>query len=469
MVKAREGSASASGLSFVSKVVLALLLALPMPAAALTQQEARHLAFRTGDAAIPGVMNSFIPLTRQQAVDRVLAGLRTEPLIGKPSWADELPRDTSKMTAAERTAYDQRRAAQRNELPTWWYMEMVATPSPLTERLVLFWHDHFTSSIDKVGSAQMMYRQNQLFRSLGTRDFGALLAAIVRDPAMLIYLDNNRNIARAPNENLARELMELFTLGIGNYTEQDVKELARALTGYTVDRTTEAFVFNRANHDAGEKIILGSKGSFNGDTAAQLLLNHPKTAERIVTKLWLEFVSPQPDATAIQALVKVFRDNKFQMRPLLRALFLSDAFWDPANRASLVRHPAEYVVHTARALGLPPRETANLHGQAVRMGQTLFAPPNVAGWPGHLAWINTTTLPARQTFATNAVTIWRNEVAPVLFKATSSTLPRMGQNDLDLLNVGHLAVGPTYTQPAAPLEISAALRAVVLDAGYQTK
>lgn len=452
-----------------ASMALLLLSATATEAFALTQEEARHLALRTGDAAVPGRIDSFIPLSRAQAVDKALAGLRTQPQIGKPAWADQLPQDTSKMTAEQRTAYFDMRSKQRQELPTWWYMEMMATSSPLTERLVLFWHDHFTSSLAKVNSAQMMWKQNQLFRSLGTTNFASLLGAIVRDPAMLIYLDNNRNVARAPNQNLARELMELFTLGVGNYTEADVAEVARALTGHTVNGATEAFRFDTANHDAGEKTILGQRGKFKAEDVVRILLAHPKTAERIVGKLWQEFVSPTPDPAQVSRLAADFRASGYQMKPLLRALFLTDAFWSTANRASLVKHPAELVVHTARGLSLPARETMNLYGQAKRMGQALFEPPNVAGWPAHLTWIDSMTLPARQNYITNAVTLWRNEVAPAVFKTKPTTLPRLDQAGLDRLNGQYLSVGPTYVQPAAPVEMSAALRAVLLDAGFQTK
>ncbi|HYC04078.1 MAG TPA: DUF1800 domain-containing protein [Azospirillaceae bacterium] len=459
----RALAALALGLSLAGSPVAA------RAAETLSHGEVLHLGARTGHLAIPEGFDALQRRSREQAVDLLLDGLRQRPFLPPPAWVDELPETLTGKTDAERQAYFARRSAQQRELQSWWYLEMLATPSPLTERLVFFWHNHFTSSLSKVNSAQMMYRQQALFRQAGTSDFGALLAGIVRDPAMLIYLDNNRNVARAPNENLARELMELFTLGIGHYGEQDVKEVARALTGYTVDGATESFRFDQRNHDSGQKTILGQTGRFTGDDVARILLNHPKTAELVVTKLWREFVSARPDPAEVRRLAEIFREGRFRMRPLLRALFLSDAFWSPANRAGLIKAPHEFLVHTVRHLGLPIRESLNLPSQGRAMGLDLLNPPTVKGWPGHFAWIGTTSLPARQRFVQTAVSIWRAEVAPGLFGVPANRLPRIDARQLDMLNAAYLTVGPAYVQPAAPLELSAALRAVLLDAGYQTK
>jgi uncharacterized protein (DUF1800 family) len=441
----------------------------PLPAVALSYEEARHFALRTGDAALPNGIERLLPLTRTQAVDLVLSGLRNQSVLPPPAWFRDARLNTATMTPEERTAYASLRAAQQRELVSWWYLEMLSTPSPLTERLVFFWHNHFTSSQSKVNSAQMMYRQNALFRDAGTYDFGALLRGIVRDPAMLVYLDNNRNIARAPNENLARELMELFTLGIGNYTEEDVRQVARALTGYTVNATTDAFLYDSRNHDNGQKTILGRTGNFDGDNVAQILLTHPKTAELIVGKLWREFVSTTPNPAERTRLAGVFASSGFQMRPLLRALFLSEAFWAPANRAGLIKHPHEFTVHIARQLALPLRESVNLPGQGVSMGLDLLNPPTVKGWPGHFAWISTMTLPVRQRYITTATTIYRNEVAPALYGTTAARLPTVDAAMLARLNAQYLSAAPTYTQPAAPLPLITALQSVMLDAAFQTK
>ena len=457
---------------------LAAAMFQPIAAHALSQDEARHLALRTGYSVMPGGGDPFLPLSRAEAVDRVLGELRTTPSLAPPAWIDELPGYSSSMTTEQRQARDTQRAQQRSELVAWWYLEMASTPSPLTEKLVLFWHNHFVSAQSKVNSAQMMYRQNQLFRRLGSASFADLLGAIVRDPAMLIYLDNNRNVVRAPNENLARELMELFTLGVGNYTETDVKEVARALTGNTVVSATEAFLFDAKNHDNTNKTILGKTGNWGDSDVVRILLEQPAAARFIVTKLWLEFISPTPDAAQVEQFAQVLRSQNYAMRPLLRAMLTSDAFWAPANRAAIVKAPAELLVQTLRALSLPTREAMNLPSYGRQMGQDLFNPPNVKGWPGNTAWINTQTLPARQSFVQTAVNLWKAEVAPAQFGVTAKVvngkpqplvLPNITADQQKVLNARFLAASPVYKQPVAPVEASTALRAILLDAAYQTK
>lgn len=456
----------------------AAALLLPGAAQALNQDEARHLALRTGYSVMPGGGDPFLPLSRAEAVDRVLGELRIAPFLAPPAWVDELPGYRSDMTVEERQARDTVRAQQRSELVAWWYLEMASTPSPLTEKLVLFWHNHFVSAQSKVNSAQMMYRQNAQFRRLGSTSFADLLSAMVRDPAMLIYLDNNRNVARAPNENLARELMELFTLGVGNYTETDVKEVARALTGNTVVSATEAFLYDARNHDTKNKTILGQTGNWGDSDVVRILLEQPATARFIVTKLWREFISPTPDAAQVEQFAEIFRSQNYAMRPLLRAMLTSDAFWASSNRAAIVKAPAEYLVQTLRALSLPTREAMNLPSYGRQLGQDLFNPPNVKGWPGNTAWINTQTLPARQSFVQTAVNLWKAEVAPAQFgvtakvvngKAQPLVLPSITADQQKVLIGRFLSAAPVYVQPTAPIEVSAALRAILLDAGYQTK
>jgi len=199
---------------------------------------------------------------------------------------------------------EQRRARQRQirdqmiALRAWWYQEMIATDSPLTERMVLFWHGHFTSSIRKVRWPALLYRQNVVLRQHALGNFRDLLHAIARDPAMLIYLDGQTNRSSRPNENFARELLELFTLGLGHYTERDIKKAARAFSGWTVDWRTGTFAFNVRRHDGGVKEFMGRRGSFNGDDIIDILLEQPRTAEHITEKLWREFIGERPETYA---------------------------------------------------------------------------------------------------------------------------------------------------------------------------
>src|SRR6185503_10785129 len=204
----------------------------------------------------------------------------------------------------------QREIVQRSfELQSWWLTELIATRAPLAEKMTLFWHNHFVSGLQKVRSPQLLYRQNVLLRKHALGNFGELLRAVSRDPAMLIYLDNASNRREQPNENFARELMELFTLGEGHYGEQDVKEAARAFTGWSVDPDTGEFLFRRPAHDDGVKTILGRTGSFDGSAVLDILLAQPQTAEFVAGKLWREFVSPVPDPVEVRRIARAFRES----------------------------------------------------------------------------------------------------------------------------------------------------------------
>ena len=214
---------------------------------------------------------------------------------------------------------------------------------------------------------------------------------------MLIYLDGMRSVARQPNENFARELLELFTLGEGHYSEADIKAAARAFTGWTVDRETGHFRTRDNEHDGGEKTFLGQTGRFDGDAIVAILLKHPRTAETIVEKLWREFVSLKPDPAEVKRLAGSFRAN-YEIKPLMRAILLSAQFRDPANRGALIKSPVELVVGTVHLLGLPVPEKTQLVRMMQGLGQMPFDPPNVKGWAGGESWITTYTLLLRQQF-----------------------------------------------------------------------
>jgi uncharacterized protein (DUF1800 family) len=264
--------------------------------------------------------------------------------------------------------------------------------------MTLFWHNHFVSSQQKVRSPQLMYRQNVLLRRHAFGNFTALLHAVARDPAMVIYLDSASNRKGQPNENFAREVMELFTLGEGHYTERDIKEAARAFTGWGVDPDRGEFVFRRIAHDDGVKTVLGRRGNLDGDAVLGILLAQPQTAELIVAKLWREFVAPDPDPGEVRRIAQVFRESGYEIRPALRALLTSDSFYEPGNRAVLIKSPVELVVGTLRQFSFATGEPLPFALGVAVLGQSLFSPPNVKGWPGGEMWINSTTLLARKAF-----------------------------------------------------------------------
>lgn len=371
----------------------------PAGAQALALEEARHLLVRTGFEASGAA--AYATLDHEAAVRRLLDGVRREAVTPPPDWTnDPLPdsRKVGSLSEAERKALQERLRQQAIELKGWWYREMLATDSPLTERLTLFWHNHFTSGLRKVKAPVLLYRQNLLLRRHAAGNFRELLHAVARDPAMVLYLDSYVNRKDKPNENFARELLELFTLGEGHYREQDIKEAARAFTGWSIDRHNGAFRFYPRQHDDGVKTFLGKSGKFDGDDILDILLEQPRTAEHVVEKLWREFVSDAPDPSEVRRLAQVFRASNYELRPLLQGLLTSTAFRQTKNRGTLVKSPAELIVGTLRVFPLPALEPRQLVHAARFLGQDLFDPPNVKGWPGGSAWITSNTLLARQKF-----------------------------------------------------------------------
>ena len=363
--------------------------------------DARHLLVRTGFGPTDTEVRAFAGLTREQAVTQLLRDVRTEAATTPPAWVNDsesprYPRGTS--TEEERKAFTRQWVREGVELRAWWVQEMLATASPLTERMTLFWHNHFVSGQQKVRFGRLMYEQNATLRANAVGNFATLLHAASKGPAMLIYLDVAQSRKGQPNENFAREVMELFTLGEGQYTEQDIKEAARAFTGWSLDRETGKYLFRPGVHDTGDKTVLGSSGRFDGDAVLDIILTKPQTSEYITTKLWREFVSDDPDPREVKRIAQIFRGQHYDIKAALRALFLSDAFWASDNRGTLVKSPVELVVGTLRQLEVAPASAMPFAVASAGMGQSLFAPPNVKGWPGGETWINSNTLLARKQF-----------------------------------------------------------------------
>ncbi len=395
--------------------------------------DARHLLARTGFGPTDAEVRSFAGLTREQAVTTLLRDVRTAAATPPPAWALEsgpsgAPRGDNVSEEARR-AYRQLQVRHDVELRGWWLQEMLTTASPLTERMTLFWHNHFVSSQQKVRVARFMYTQNALLRAHALGNFGSLLHAVSKDPAMLIYLDTAQSRKAQPNENFAREVMELFTLGEGHYQEQDIKEAARAFTGWSIDRDTGQYLFRPGAHDYGVKTVLGTSGRFDGDAVLDVLLARPQTGEFVTAKLWREFVSPEPDAREVQRIAQIFRGQNLDVKVALRALLLTDAFWAAENRGALVKSPVELVVGTLRQLELTPAAAAPFAIAATGMGQMLLSPPNVKGWPGGDVWINSTTLLARKQFLDRLVRAAETPAPAMMASAngaTAAALPATG-------------------------------------------
>ncbi len=288
----------------------------------------------------------------------------------------------------------------------WWAERMLLTPRPLEEKLTLFWHNHFATSQEKVRRYEQMLNQIQTLRTHATGNFREMLVAVAQDPAMLVWLDNKDNVKGKPNENFAREVMELFTMGEGQgYTEGDIRELARALTGwtmtpdYTVDLTSE-FVNNPKQHDDGEKTIFGQTGNFDGYSAIDVILKQEATPRFISGKLYRYLVREDVAPEVHEQLAKTLFDADYELKPLLKTIFLSRDFYSQLSCGTQIKGPVHLLVSTYRKLGLcDVPGIPDFTTTTDKLGQRLFYPPNVAGWAGGQTWINPATLLIRGNFA----------------------------------------------------------------------
>jgi uncharacterized protein (DUF1800 family) len=285
------------------------------------------------------------------------------------------------------------------QLRGWWVYTLVYTPQPLLEKMVLFWHNHFATSIAKVGRTTLMYRQNQLIRKHALGKFEPFLLEMSKDPAMLIWLDSNSNLKGAPNENYAREVMELFSLGVGNYKEHDIREAARAFTGWHTNG--EEFEFNARVHDDGEKVVFGHEGNLDGGDVVRLLLQQPACARFLVRKLYRYFISEaqDPPAALLEPLAERLRKSAYDVGDLVRTMLLSRHFFSEHAYRARIKSPVEFVLGAASAVGQKLVAPQALVSKMDAMGQSLFAPPNVKGWEGGKNWLNTATVLARHNFA----------------------------------------------------------------------
>jgi uncharacterized protein (DUF1800 family) len=282
------------------------------------------------------------------------------------------------------------------ELRAAWVARMIQTRRPLQERLVLFWHGLLVSGLPEVRVAEHMAMQLDLFRRSAAGNFKQLILDISRDPAMLGYLDNDTNRRGRPNENYARELMELFTLGVGNYSEADVKESARAFTGWTF--AGNQFVFQRNQHDDGQKTFLGRTGNFDGTDVIDIIFEQPAAARHLSRKLFEHFAYLGPEESVVNGLAEIFKRTNWDVKSVLRAIFQSDLFYSEKAVRAQVKSPARLAVGAVQATGAQIPEQALVRAMDL-MGQALLYPPNVGGWPAGKGWINTATILVRYNFS----------------------------------------------------------------------
>ncbi len=392
----------------------------PIGASDWDYDKAAHLLERAGFGGTPAEIERLAAMTPEAAVDELVNYTRidnseTPAFDASPIWdpgmdpfpksraeAVRIARETgTSMGVAMLPEGEPRRlqpvvntffyglrsnAIETQRLALWFAERMLVTRRPLEEKLTLFWHGHFATGNTKVRDTRMMWQQNDMLRANAAGSFRDLLVGILTDPAMLVYLDNGENRKGHPNENFGRELLELFTMGVGNYTEQDIREASRAFTGWTND--VLEFRFDAATHDDGEKTFLGRTGAFNGDDIIDIILAEPVTAEFITAKLYRFFVRDEIDDATRSELAATLRRGGYELRPLVRRMFLSRDFYSPASFATQIKSPVHLIVSTYRKLGLTRLPTIpDFSRLTAALGQTLFNPPNVAGWAGGRTWI----------------------------------------------------------------------------------
>jgi uncharacterized protein (DUF1800 family) len=383
----------------------------PLASGSWNYDAAAHLALRASFGEPPGELEKWV----NQGLDSTLEHLLHTPPPGAtpPDWAyptreeDLLPRIRNAETTAEDRAQlqrqlNERKAVEMVELVSWWTQRMYNTPSPLTEKMTLFWHGHFATSAEKV-NAYRMWLQNETLRMYALGNFGTLVKAISCDPAMLVWLDLAASQKEHPNENFARELMELFTLGEGHYTENDIKEAARAFTGYRTDGQTQEFRFIANQFDLSNKTFMGKIGPWRGDEIIDIILAQPQCAKFIAAKLWRFFAYDDPEPALVEALANRFRAARYEIRPLLKTIFASEEFYSGRTRNALVKSPVQYIVQARRTLGVSPPAGAPVTFVYRQLGQLPFYPPNVKGWDGGKSWINTASLAYRYELARELV------------------------------------------------------------------
>lgn len=390
---------------FVRLLLALFLLATPAIAQnTWTRDDAAHLLRRAGFGGTPDQIAALQALGKDAAVDYMLTGKlpdAAQPVFEPVTLPDftTTPVDTNPKDATDRKALQkliqQKGRQDLVKYRAYWVDRMLKTDRPLEEKMSLFWHGLLCSGIKEVKLGELMIQQNKLYHEQALGNYKKLVASLIHDPAMLRYLDADKNVVGKPNENLGREIMELFTMGEGQgYTEKDIAEVARSLTGMAVQPKDGLALFRPRQHDDRPKAIFGKTGNYRPDDVVDLIFSQPQPAQYLAKKLWEFFAYPNPTSDDIAPVVDALRKSNYEIKPALRAIFTSPNFYDSKAKFALIQSPTELCVSTAREL------EQNVQGEAIaaqvgKMGQELFQPPNVKGWPGGEQWITAATLYTR--------------------------------------------------------------------------
>ena len=404
---------------------LDLSTALEPYAGTWSARQAAHLYRRAGFGGSPDDVARATSAGMRASVDSLVRFANSSALPAKPQLADDRPNPGhSKALAAaaqvgatpqsDAAIVEARKAIGRAHrdnmiaMETWFLDRMINSPAPLQEKMTLFWHGHFTSAYQKGIPAQALVNQNNLFRANALGNIRDLTLKVSQDPAMVRYLDNAQNNKAHPNENYARELMELFTLGIGNYTETDVRESARAFTGWGIDRDYNFRDFP-VRHDDGSKTFLGKTGNFTGRDIVEIIFTQPAAARLFAKDLLNFFVYSDPEPALIDAVAALIRKNDYNLQPVMSIVLRSNLFYSERAYRALVKSPVQFVVGSYQLFGINQSDNVAL-GALRRMGQILFLPPNVKGWDGGSAWLNSQTVLTRENFASSLMAKMGNAV-----------------------------------------------------------
>lgn len=412
----------------------------PLPARDFSPYAAAHLLWRAGFGGTWNEAEELAALGLDGAVDRLVnyqgsthlkAPPCAEPLKESHREFEERVRAIADEREREKERQARRETERRNirELQIWWLERMLASsPShqtihPLEEKLTLFWHSHFATGFqDKIEETRPIWQQNQTFREMALAAFPEQLRALIHDPAMLVWLDNAASRRGRPNENFARELMELFSIGVGHYSETDVKESARSLTGYGVDREKWNFVFREGAHDPDEKSFLGQSGRFAGDDIVRIIAEQPATAKFMARKILDAFVCTQPGEDFVEPVADLYRSSGYDLKALFHTLFRSQLFYSDRAMNSVVKSPVLLAIGALKGMRAKLPADDLILGALRVMGQDLFFPPDVNGWPGGGDWINSNTLLVRYNFANFLM----HGVSPDEFKTFDRQVNRSG-------------------------------------------
>ncbi|MGA0332597.1 MAG: DUF1800 domain-containing protein [Kiritimatiellia bacterium] len=394
------------------------------------RKTAAHLAVRAGFGPAPAELDHLQTLRPAEAVDTFLEPQPPATLADSPEWfqrPEALLRSPQGLSRKElyQMEEQERRNLQRafqkeqqenlRQARIWWLERMVQSTHPLEEKLTLFWHGHFATSVQKVRGSFPMIQQNLLFRRQGQGSWRQLLLEISQDPAMLIYLDNAGSNKQKPNENYARELLELFTLGEGNYAEEDIRNAARAFTGWSVHPGRWEFQTRPRQMDLGEKHFLNATGPLRGEEIVDEILRQPQAADFLAERLWKFFASEIPNPAAQRDISRSLRASDFDLHTALRTLFLHEDFYHPSVIRGQIKSPVQLTAHLVRTLQCDPVPGTQMMQACQQLGQKLFEPPSVKGWDGGAAWITASSLSLRYALAKRLIRSKNSFSADLLF------------------------------------------------------